>query len=158
MEGHTCSQVPHSSHPAAASSAQRRCDLQTGCSNADKEPLVVDEPSDLTLSGIHARKVNKGNVRDLKLAYAVAVKRRRPTRTCNQPLVETASCTSSSVGCALQDRCALWRRGPHRLADGPWSEKVPLSIAAQLGDLVITVASYPAHHRHRQRQWQDRMG
>ncbi len=49
-------------------------------------------------------------------------------------------------GVGLQDRRALRRRRPHRLAHGPRQEKAPLSNrgAALWGNLVISVANYPA--------------
>jgi hypothetical protein len=50
------------------------------------------------------------------------------------------------MGRGLQDRRALGRHGPHRLAHGSRTEKLPLSNrgAALLGNLVISTANYPA--------------
>src|SRR5499427_1924544 len=66
-------------------------------------------------------KINKGNVKDLKLAYAVAI----GGTSANDNLEATPLARGRiplrrrSVGRALQDRCAFRQGGPDRVAHGP---------------------------------------
>src|SRR6516165_9181162 len=67
-------------------------------------------------------KINKGNVRSLKLAYAVAIGGNSAEENLEAtPLAEDGylSLRRRSMGRALQDRRALGRHGPDRVAHGP---------------------------------------
>ena len=90
--------------------------------NADKEPhnwLMNHRTYDAQRYS-PLEKINKANVKNLKLAYAVAIGGTSANENLQStPLVEDGFMYIVDQWGALQDRRALWRHGPHRLAHGP---------------------------------------
>ena len=108
-------------------------------------------------------RINKDNVKGLKLAYAVAIggtsvnenAARNAARRGRLPLHRRR------LGHRLQDRRPLGRSRPHRLAHGPQAAEVPAlqprrRALGQFRHLGRELSA--AHHRDRQGDRQDRLG
>ena len=127
--------------------------------NADKEPqnwLMNHRTYDAQRYS-PLDKINKANVKNLKLAYAVAI----GGTSANENLQATPLAEDGFL--YVVDQWGVLYKIDGRSGDmgrivwrmDPGQEKLPLSNrgAALWGNLVITTANYPpAHHRHQQGQ------
>ena len=133
--------------------------------NADKEPqnwLMNHRTYDAQRYS-PLDKINKANVKNLKLAYAVAI----GGTSANENLQATPLAEDGFL--YVVDQWGVVYKIDARSGDmgrivwrmDPGQEKLPLSNrgAALWGNLVISSANYPpAHHRHQQGQRQGRLG